>query len=68
MDRDPLAILAVPKTISPGELWNEISANSIVLDRIRLTENCNFENSPEIGSYLGKIVSKWRIEGENHLA
>jgi hypothetical protein len=68
MDRDPLVILAVPKTISPGEVWNEISANSIVLDRIRLTENCNFDNSPEIEVYLEKIVSKWQSEGENHLA
>jgi hypothetical protein len=68
MDRDPLAILAVPKTIPPGELWNEISANAIVMDRIRLTEYCNFKNSPEIDSYLEKILSKWKFEGENHLA
>jgi hypothetical protein len=67
MDRDPLAILAVPKTISPGELWNEISANAIVLDRIRLTEYCNFNNSSAIETYLKKIVSKWQFEGENHL-
>jgi hypothetical protein len=68
MDRDPLAVLAVPKTISPGELWNEISANAIVLDRIRLSEYCNFNISSEIESYLEKILNKWRIEGENHLA
>lgn len=67
MDRDPLAILAVPKTISPGELWNEISANAIVLDRIRLTEFCNFNNSPEIESYLERILSKWKSQGGNHL-
>jgi hypothetical protein len=68
MDRDPLVILAVPKTIPPGEVWNEISANAIILDRIRLTENCNFDNSPEVESYLEKIVSKWQSEGEIHLA
>lgn len=68
MDRDPLAILAVPKTIPSGELWNEISANSIVLDRIRLTEYCDFQNSPEVTSYLEKILIKWKSEGENHLA
>jgi len=67
MDRDPFVILAVPKTISPGELWNEISANAIVMDRIRLIENCNFNISLEIESYLGKIISKWKFEGENHL-
>ena len=68
MDRDPLAILAVPKTIPPGELWNEISANAIILDRIRLIEYCNFSNSSEIQGYLEKILTKWRFEGENHLA
>jgi hypothetical protein len=68
MDRDPVAILAVPKTISPGELWNEISANAIVFDRIRLTEYCDFKISSETESYLAKIVSKWQFEGENHLA
>ena len=68
MDRDPLVVLAVPKTISPGELWNEISANAIVLDRIRLSEYCNFDNSSEIEAYLAKILNKWKIEGENHLA
>jgi hypothetical protein len=68
MDRDPLVILAVPKTIPPGELWNEISANAIVLDRIRLTEYCNFNNSSAVETYLKKIVSKWQFEGENHLA
>ena len=68
MDRDPLAILAVPKTISAGEIWNEISANAIVLDRIRIIEYCNFNNSPEIESYLEKIVNKWKFEGENHLS
>ena len=68
MDRDPLAVLAVPKTISPGELWNEISANAIVLDRIRLSEYCNFDVSPEIEAYLAKILNKWKMEGENHLA
>lgn len=68
MDRDPLAILAVPKTISPGELWNEISANAIVFDRIRLTEYSNFNNSSTVETYLKKIVSKWQFEGANHLA
>jgi hypothetical protein len=67
MDRDPFVILAVPKTISQGELWSEISANAIVMDRIRLIENCNFNISLEIESYLGKIISKWKLEGENHL-
>jgi hypothetical protein len=68
MDRDPLAMLAVPKTISSGELWNEISANAIVFDRIRLTEYSNFNNSSAVETYLKKIVSKWQFEGANHLA
>lgn len=68
MDRDPLAILAVPKTIPPGELWNEISANAIVFDRIRLTQFCDFDNYSDIEKYLQRILEKWKIQGENHLA
>jgi hypothetical protein len=68
MDRDPFVILAVPKTIAPGELWNEISANAIVLDRIRLAEYCGVNISKDVSNYLEKILDKWKIEGENHLA
>jgi hypothetical protein len=38
MDRDPMVILAIPGTIPTGELWNEISANSLIMDRFRLSQ------------------------------
>lgn len=37
LDHDPSVVLAIPKTVGPGELWNEISANSIIFDRIRIS-------------------------------
>lgn len=49
LDRDPIIVLAIPKTIAYGELWNEISANSIILDRIRI--------SPLIGDLEAKQLS-----------
>lgn len=68
MDRDPLTVLAIPKTVAPGEQWNEISANSIVLDRIRLSEYGNLVLPDDLHSYTSRIVNLWRSEGELHLA
>jgi hypothetical protein len=36
-DADPLTALALPFTVSSDETWNEMAANVIVLDRVRLT-------------------------------
>ena len=38
LDTDPISVLAVPTTISPGEEWNEISSRVVVLDRLRICE------------------------------
>ena len=38
LDSDPVSVLAVPTTISPGEEWNEISSKVIVLERMRICE------------------------------
>jgi hypothetical protein len=38
LDADPISVLAVPTTISPGEEWNEISSRVVVLERIRICE------------------------------
>lgn len=38
LDTDPVSVLAVPTTISPGEEWNEISSRVVVLERIRICE------------------------------
>jgi hypothetical protein len=36
-DSDPLTALALPFTVANDETWNEMAANVIVLDRLRLT-------------------------------
>lgn len=36
-DSDPLTALALPFTVASDETWNEMAANVIVLDRLRLT-------------------------------
>jgi hypothetical protein len=38
LDSDPVSVLAVPTTISPGEEWNEVSSRVVVLERIRICE------------------------------
>ncbi len=38
LDADPVSVLAVPTTISPGEEWNEASSRVVVLERIRICE------------------------------
>ena len=38
LDADPVSVLAVPTTISPGEEWNEVSSRVVVLERIRICE------------------------------
>jgi hypothetical protein len=35
-DADPLTALAIPYTVASDESWNEMAANVIVLDRLRL--------------------------------
>ena len=37
MDVEPLVALAVPGSLNSTEIWNEISRNSLLLDRLRLT-------------------------------
>jgi len=36
LDRDPICVLTIPRTVQSNEDWNEVSANVILLDRIRL--------------------------------
>lgn len=36
LDAEPLTALAVPQTISPGVVWDEIAVRCLILDRIRL--------------------------------
>lgn len=48
LDADPVSVLAVPTTISPGEEWNEISSRVVVLERTRICELLS-----EIGLQIG---------------
>jgi hypothetical protein len=67
MDHDPVSILAVPRSIAPGEAWNEITANSIIFERFRLTESIN-QSIPEAHrDYISKLVSDFRKFAESHL-
>ena len=50
LDADPISVIAVPTTISPGEEWNEISSRVIVLERIRI---CELLSANEL--YLSKL-------------
>jgi hypothetical protein len=68
IDRDPITVLAVPKTIPAGEQWNEISANSILMERLRLTEYSNNSLADEVLEVLKQTVQSWNKEGELHLA
>ena len=58
LDRDPTSVLAVPRTISALVDWNEISANSIILDRIRLSELLINFSSDEIEKFNIKEIEE----------
>jgi hypothetical protein len=36
LERDPETILAIPRTVPVGTLWGELTANNLVLERLRL--------------------------------
>jgi len=60
MDHDPVTILALPRTIGPGESWNEITANSIIFDRFRLLEALNREIPEGHKDYVQKLLPSLR--------
>jgi hypothetical protein len=68
MDRDPMTILAIPKTVPPGEQWNEISANAVIFDRLRLTQYSSDSISTELGQYLKDKLLVLNTFGRDHLA
>jgi hypothetical protein len=68
LDRDPVTVLAVPRTIPAGEQWNEVSANSILMERIRLCEYAGSTLNLENAQHLERVIEMWQKEGENHLA
>jgi len=60
MDHDPVTILALPRSIGPGESWNEITANSIIFDRFRLLESLNREIPEGHKDYVQKLLPSLR--------
>lgn len=46
LDVDPVTALAVPEVVPSGEQWNEITLQSMLLDRIRLTGLCGSQDLP----------------------
>jgi hypothetical protein len=67
MDRDPITILAIPRSISPGESWNEVTANSIIFDRFRLVESLNNPIPEAQRTYVGELVTNFRKFVASHL-
>jgi hypothetical protein len=67
MDHDPVSILAIPRSIAPGESWNEITANSIIFERFRLAESLNQAIPQAHRVYVEKLVGDFRKFAESHL-
>jgi hypothetical protein len=60
-------VLAIPKAVAPGEQWNEVTANSIIFDRIRLTEANHAGLDVSQSEYLENVFVGLREFAERHL-
>lgn len=67
MDRDPVTILAIPRTISPGEAWNEVTANSIIFERLRLVDSLNTRIPDAQQLYVKNLLLDFRKFVVSHL-
>jgi len=67
LERDPITILALPKAVAPGEPWNEVTANAIIFDRIRLTDSSETLLGVDETNYLKKIIDNLRAFAGDHL-
>ena len=67
MDHDPVSILAIPRSIAPGESWNEITANSIIFERFRLGESIKHPLPEAQRDYVSKLVGDFRNFAGSHL-
>ena len=67
MDHDPVSILAIPRSIAPGESWNEITANSIIFERFRLGESIKHPLPEAQRDYVSKLISDFRNFAGSHL-
>ena len=57
LDSDPVSVLSIPRTIGNVAEWNEISANSVLLDRIRLAELLGEFTSTEIEDFIENEIA-----------
>jgi hypothetical protein len=57
MDRDPITILAIPNAVPNGEHWQEATANSIVFERVRLSQNHSNILNDELQKFNKKTLS-----------
>ena len=67
MDHDPVTILSIPRSISPGESWNEVTANSIICERFRLVESMNTPIPEAQRIYVSELLAKFRKFVDSHL-
>ena len=67
MDHDPVSILAIPRSIAPGESWNEITANSIIFERFRLVESFKHPLPEAQREYASKLVEDFRSFARSQL-
>lgn len=67
MDHDPVSILAIPRSIAPGESWNEITANSIIFERFRLVESFKHPLPEAQKEYASKLVEDFRSFARSQL-
>lgn len=67
MDHDPVSILAIPRSIAPGESWNEITANSIIFDRFRLAESFKDPLPEAQRKYASKLLADFRSFARSQL-
>lgn len=67
MDHDPVSILAIPRSIAPGESWNEITANSIIFERFRLVELFKHPLPEAQREYASKLLEGFRSFARSQL-
>ena len=66
-DAEPIVVLAIPGTLTSLEDWNEVSRNSLLLDRVRLAELAE-SNDARLRDLCGQVVSWSRSVTNERLA
>lgn len=61
MDVDPAVAISIPYVLEHSEVWNEVTRNCLVLDRVRMASMLN-RNSREIPATLNQAIQALAIE------